>query len=120
MEKALSFAIESANMNGGKIDEKTLRETLEQSFSYSQMNTRRAPIYEKKPKTTLSVDEYTYVTWFNAFDKVEKKTGITLHLEPYLGKNMAKKPPVGTYPKFWERIKHIKKKAKNNWNPYER
>ena len=83
---------------------------------------RLAPVFEDFNSTkigSLSAEAYTYVTWFRAFDEIEKKVGFKLYFEPYLGKNLMKGPPVGKFPDSKKRILHIHAKATNDWNAYQ-
>lgn len=77
----------------------------------------KTPAHEENGNK-LSFTDKGYVTWFSALDKVQRSSGINITLPRYYGRNIVRGPPVGTYPKFKERINHIRWKAENGWNPY--
>lgn len=109
---------EGIKENGGKaFDETKLISAFQEMVSPSSMKAGSAPVHAQKG-TMLSPIDNAYVIWFAALDKVEKKAGVKVSFERYLGRHAIKKPPVGTFPKLRERIDHIKLKIEKNWNPY--
>ena len=78
----------------------------------------KTPAHEEKGNM-LSYSDQAYVNWFSALDKAQRLSGVNITFPRYLGRNLARGPPVGTYPKFKERIRHIRWKVENGWNPYD-
>lgn len=109
---------EGIKEKGGKgFDETKLISAFQEMVSPSSMKAGSAPVHAQEG-TMLSIIDDAYVTWFAALDKVEKKAGVKVSFERYLGRHAIKKPLVGTWPKFRDRINHIKLKIEKNWNPY--
>ncbi|KAL3929316.1 MAG: hypothetical protein SGBAC_012263, partial [Bacillariaceae sp.] len=110
-----------STLNGEVLDNKEFDgEKLLSAFMQmvpSQGKEAKTPVHEEKGKTLSHIDQ-AYVKWFSALDKVQRLSGVNITLPRYLGRNFAKGPPVGTYPKFKERIRHIRWKVENGWNPY--
>ncbi|CAJ1953978.1 unnamed protein product [Cylindrotheca closterium] len=102
--------------NGKEFDGKKLLSTLMQMVP-PQGKEAKTPAHAEKGNN-LSYSDQSYVKWFNALDKAQRISGVNVTFPRYFGRNFARGPPVGTYPKFKERIRHIRWKVENGWNPY--
>eukprot|EP00980_Cylindrotheca_fusiformis_P023208 scaffold10220_cov148-Cylindrotheca_fusiformis.AAC.6 len=103
--------------NRSSFNETKLLAVFDKMVSPETAKTGTIPAIEEQGEKLSPIDD-AYIRWFAALDKVEKKAGVKATFGRFLGKRFIRKPPVGSYPKFDERINHIKLKIAENWDPY--
>lgn len=113
----LSLNEKVKNQKEGSFDSKKLLAAFSKMVPHGG-HEPKTPVHHEKGDA-LSYSDQAYVKWFGAFDKIQRISGINITLPRYMGR-FTRGPPVGTYPKFKERIRHIRWKAEHGWDPYEK
>lgn len=114
----MSSLNEAVREKGGKsLDEAKLLSAFRDMVPADGTKGGSTPVQAEKGDMLTELDS-AYVKWFAALDKVEKKVGVKISFRRYLGRHTIRKPPVGAYPKLSDRMRHIKLKIEEGWDPY--